>query len=636
MLRHVRRSWDRKARLAPLFLVATALATLFGGATMGQGAVSLNTLESLGVYTGYQSPGTTNSFSAALGNQPVFGMDFLDGSSWSSLVNSAPSYMSAWSRSGYSMVWGVPMLPDSFSPDSDPADTSGSAYGLAQGAAGSYNSYFLKLAQEMVAGGQGSSIVRLGWEFNGGWFPWSAKGQAAAFVGYWRQVVDTMRSVPGQDLRFEWNPTAGDEGVGNLADFYPGNASVDYIGLDLYDQAWATYPGITSQWNTFLTEPYGLDWLASFATSMGKPITLPEWGLDPEPSSNDGGPVSDPGTEVGGGDDPTFIDDMAQWISQNDVFDATYWDYGSSRLGASTNPKSFAAFAADFGGAPDAALPPPSIPATDPPTTDTSGTTSTTGPTGHTGPTGRTGASAGSETGSSLPPSAIPPTSNGTESIVTIKQSPSPIAASKEVQFSARIRRAHSGPVVPAGRVSWRITAASGVRIPCRSGDQGRVRAQGRTRCTVPGGKLSAADGPYTVSVRYAGAADVAPSSATLTQSVVKASSTTAIESISEVPPGNMVEIVAAVKAPSAGSTMPSGSVRFALWDQHGHRQQCLGGNTASLGLGVALCVVAGTAPFPGVSHVRATYNGDDNFVSSRSGTSDVVVPPRPAAAPPS
>ena len=634
MLRHVRRSWDRKARLAPLFLVATALATLFGGATMGQGAVSLNTLESLGVYTGYQSPGTTNSFSAALGNQPVFGMDFLDGSSWSSLVNSAPSYMSAWSRSGYSMVWGVPMLPDSFSPDSDPADTSGSAYGLAQGAAGSYNSYFLKLAQEMVAGGQGSSIVRLGWEFNGGWFPWSAKGQAAAFVGYWRQVVDTMRSVPGQDLRFEWNPTAGDEGVGNLADFYPGNASVDYIGLDLYDQAWATYPGITSQWNTFLTEPYGLDWLASFATSMGKPITLPEWGLDPEPSSNDGGPVSDPGTEVGEATTPPS---------------STTWRNGSARTMCSMPPTG----TTDRVGSAPARIPrvsrpspptsearpmprppPPSIPATDPPTTDTSGTTSTTGPTGHTGPTGRTGASAGSETGSSLPPSAIPPTSNGTESIVTIKRSPSPLVASKEVQFSARIRRAPSGTVVPAGRVSWRITAASGVQIPCRSGDPERARAQGRTRCTVPGRKLSAADGPYTVSVRYAGAADVAPSSATLTQSVVKASSTTDIESISEVPPGNMVEIVAAVKAPSAGSTMPSGSVRFALWDQHGHRQQCLGGNTASLGLGEALCVVAGTAPFPGVSHVRATYNGDDNFVSSRSGTSDVVVPPRPAAAP--
>ena len=79
----------------------------------------------------------------------------------------------------------------------------------------------------MVSAGQGSSIIRPGWEFNGGWFPWAANGQAAAFVAYWQQIVTTMRSVPGQNFTFEWNPTAGDQGVGNLANYYPGNAYVD-------------------------------------------------------------------------------------------------------------------------------------------------------------------------------------------------------------------------------------------------------------------------------------------------------------------------------------------------------------------------------------------------------------------------
>ena len=130
-----------------------------------------------------------------------------------------------------------------------------SAPSLGQGAAGAYNSYFLTVAQDMVAGGQASSVIRPGWEFNGGWFSWAANGQAAAFVGYWQQIVTTMRSVPGQDFTFEWNPTAGDQGVGNLANYYPGNAYVDYIGLDLYDQAWGNYPGISSQWNTYLPSP---------------------------------------------------------------------------------------------------------------------------------------------------------------------------------------------------------------------------------------------------------------------------------------------------------------------------------------------------------------------------------------------
>ena len=345
------RNWRSRASrwvLVSAVLVVAALATGVGklsSSTVANGTVSTNVL---GVYVGALTPQSANSFGRTVGHQPTFAMDFLDGGTWSTLVNEAPTYMSTWSGSGYDMVWGLPMLPNSFSADPDAADTSGSAYGLQLGAAGAYDSYFLKLAQEMVAGGQGGSIVRPGWEFNGNWFPWAADGQAAAFVGYWQQIVNTMRSVPGQNFRFEWNPTMGDTGIGNLADFYPGNAYVDEIGLDVYDQSWGTYTGISSEWNTFLTEPYGLNWLASFATSQGKPITFPEWGLDPNPSSNNGGPTSQPGTEVGGGDDPTFIDDMAQWISQHNVLDASYWNYNSSQLSGS-KPNSYAAFKSDFG-----------------------------------------------------------------------------------------------------------------------------------------------------------------------------------------------------------------------------------------------------------------------------------------------
>jgi hypothetical protein len=40
------------------------------------------------------------------------------------------------------------------------------------------------------------------------------------------------------------------------------------------------------------------------------------------------------------------------------------------------------------------------------------------------------------------------------------------------------------------------------------------------TTCNVPPGVFSAADGPYAISVTYAGNADIAPSSATLTRRV--------------------------------------------------------------------------------------------------------------------
>jgi beta-mannanase len=44
-------------------------------------------------------------------------------------------------------------------------------------------------------------------------------------------------------LPFEWNPTRGDQGVGKLTRFYPGNSYVDELGRDVYDYEQQTYPG---------------------------------------------------------------------------------------------------------------------------------------------------------------------------------------------------------------------------------------------------------------------------------------------------------------------------------------------------------------------------------------------------------
>jgi hypothetical protein len=301
-----------------------------------QGTVAgASTTPPLGVYAGAASPSVVNALGQSIGQQPAYAMDFLDGTSWQSIEN--PSwFLSQWQGSGYSMIWGVPILPN---------DTS---YSLAAGASGAYNQYFVTLAQAFVAGGQGSSIIRLGWEFNGGWFPWAANGQAANFIAYWQQIVDSMRSVPGANFKFEWNPTLGDQGVGNLANYYPGNDYVDYIGADVYDVAWASYPGADAEFTQMETETYGLNWLSSFAAQQGKPITLPEWGLG-WGDGDAGQPVSDPGNETSGGDDPTFINDMANWIATNNVFEATFWDYGSSTVGGGSNPNSEAALVSDFG-----------------------------------------------------------------------------------------------------------------------------------------------------------------------------------------------------------------------------------------------------------------------------------------------
>jgi hypothetical protein len=297
----------------------------------------------LGVYAGPGNVDKVRALGTLMQCRPTFAMEFLDGSSWSSIERPGPE-LASWKDKGYSMIWGIPILPASFSPSSDVSDTGGSAYGLAQGAAGAYDQYFVTLARDFVADGQGSSIIRLGWEFNGGWFPWAAHGSAPQFVTYWRHIVTAMRSVPGQSFTFEWNPTLGDLAVGNLADYYPGDHYVDYVGADVYDQNWEKYPGVSTEFATLESESDGLTWLASFARQHAKPITLPEWGLG-SGRGNGGAPITVAGEEVAGGDDPAFIDDMSKWIKVHHVYEDTFFDVGQGAVSPTTNPKSLAALA---------------------------------------------------------------------------------------------------------------------------------------------------------------------------------------------------------------------------------------------------------------------------------------------------
>src|ERR1700679_2326900 len=208
--------WVRTGAVALAGSIFILIPAQVMGFSVGQPAVASATVTAgaLGVYAGAGNPAGVGSLGTALGAQPAFAMDFLEGTSWQTIDN--PSwFLSQWQGSGYQMIWGVPILPGTYSPNSNISDTTGSAYGLAQGAQGAFNSYFVTLANALVAGGQGSSIIRLGWEVNGGWFPWAANGSAANFVQYWQNIVTAMRSVPGAAFRFEWNPTLGDLGVGN-------------------------------------------------------------------------------------------------------------------------------------------------------------------------------------------------------------------------------------------------------------------------------------------------------------------------------------------------------------------------------------------------------------------------------------
>ncbi len=208
-------------------------------------------------FTAYVGAGNAvglKALSTAVGHPMAYASDSFDRRSWSEIDDDRWA-IDRWKGSGYHMIWAVQMLPAT------------PGVSLATGATGAYDGYFRTLARNLVASGMGDSVLRLGWEFNQSKFPWYAAGQAASFVAYWRQIVTTMRSVPGAHFTYVWNPSRGDNGpkdraMGNLADYYPGDQYVDVIGMDVYDTSWDSYPGAAREFRTMLTQRWGLDWIA--------------------------------------------------------------------------------------------------------------------------------------------------------------------------------------------------------------------------------------------------------------------------------------------------------------------------------------------------------------------------------------
>ena len=193
--------------VAVLALVATVVAGTVSPVPVGATAPP----QVLGVYAGASDPPAVRAFATTLGTHPHFAMDFLNGSTWRTITQTRYPY-AKWKGKGYTMIWGVNMLPDTYTPDSNSSDAGGSCAGLTEGATGKFDHYFQTVATNIVNAGFPNSIIRPGWEFNGGWFPWAAHGCASAYAKYFANIVTTMRSVPGAALHVRVEPDPGGSG----------------------------------------------------------------------------------------------------------------------------------------------------------------------------------------------------------------------------------------------------------------------------------------------------------------------------------------------------------------------------------------------------------------------------------------
>ena len=277
----------------------------------------------LGVFMGGGDAQEISSFERFVGSKVTHVGAFVSKISWARFDEL--SWLAEWRGSGRTLSLGVPML------------TNSGGGSLRQGAQGAYDGHFKRLAEQLVANGQGNAILRLGWEFNGAWYPWRAQADPAAFAEYWRRIHRVVRSVPGaQGIRFDWNPAIGPANVPLAA--YPGDEYVDIIGMDVYDRSKSAEDADPAKrWQRMVNQPYGLAWLRDFAAAHGKPMSFPEWAVS---ARQQGGARND---------NPLFIRNMHEWIRTNNVEYHNYFEFDAvdekgAQLTDGGNPQSASLF----------------------------------------------------------------------------------------------------------------------------------------------------------------------------------------------------------------------------------------------------------------------------------------------------
>lgn len=267
----------------------------------------------------------------------VWAEDFEANEAWENNIEGGGWQLGEWrdwkkQNSARRLILSIPLLPGGW-------DRSGAKRGadagkpvsLDAGAKGDYNAHFKALAQNLIDYGLADSVLRLGWEFNGGWYTWRASDNPKAWAEYWKQIVTTMRSVKGAEtLQFCWNPALGWQQFPS-EQAYPGDEYVDIVGLDVYDDSWAgdTYPlpaNATREevskrrekaWNDVIYGgQMGLKQWRDFALAHGKLFSIPEWGVSKREDTH------------GGLDNAAFIERIHEFINDpaNNVYFHCYFD----------------------------------------------------------------------------------------------------------------------------------------------------------------------------------------------------------------------------------------------------------------------------------------------------------------------
>ncbi|MFZ1288211.1 MAG: glycosyl hydrolase [Candidatus Phosphoribacter sp.] len=209
------------------------------------------------------------------------------------------------------LVFGVGLLPK---------DRNGT---LAQVAAGDFDATWQAIGDNLNRHRRQRSIVRIGLEANGTWFPWGATADTAEdFKAAFRRVAEILKGRSrGVIINFDITCGVGLEGASDklapLTRLYPGDDVTDVIGCDYFDAESLDLSKGPDVLGATGNGPSMNDVLA-FARERGKPMSVPEWGLD---------------AVLGAGDRPEFIATMYDFFDKNAadlVFENYFNEHGTT------------------------------------------------------------------------------------------------------------------------------------------------------------------------------------------------------------------------------------------------------------------------------------------------------------------
>ncbi|HWO84680.1 MAG TPA: glycosyl hydrolase [Solirubrobacterales bacterium] len=143
----------------------------------------------------------------------------------------------------------IPVL--SWSSQSIPSSKVEPDFQLSDVISGRYDAYITDFATKAKAWGH-PFFLRFNWEMNGKWFPWHEGvngNQPGEFVAAWRHVHDIFTAVGATNVNWVWCPNLEYSGSTPLASVYPGDAYVDWTGLDGYNHG--TNPAHPDSWKSF-------------------------------------------------------------------------------------------------------------------------------------------------------------------------------------------------------------------------------------------------------------------------------------------------------------------------------------------------------------------------------------------------